>query len=152
MSTPTGLVVRGVRRNRERGYYGRDASAALARSIAIVCRNLVCESSPLLFYEAIDPLRGAPVALKVLHGRSPGDLYRLKREFRSLAELRHPALVALHELSVEAGDAHFTMDLIQGRDLLSYLRDAISGESVLRARAGDRAAASACVAAPLSAA
>src|SRR5262245_39425477 len=127
------------RRTVDRGESSRDASLAIARSIAIVCRNLVSEPSELLsigrfelvrtlgrgghgvVYEANDPLRREPVALKVLYQRGPTYLYRLKREFRSLAEIRHPNLVALHELSVGDHDAHFTMDRIHGADFLSYL-------------------------------
>ncbi|HKU40493.1 MAG TPA: AAA family ATPase, partial [Polyangiales bacterium] len=117
-----------------------DGSPALARSIAIVCKNLVREPSELLaigrfellrtlgrgghgvVYEAFDPQRRANVALKLLHGSGPTTLYRLKREFRALAELHHPNLVALHELSVGSGEAHFTMDLIAGRDLLGHVQ------------------------------
>ena len=121
----------------------REASPTLARSLAIVCRNLVREPSSLLaidrfqlvrtlgrggngvVYEAFDPLRRETVALKVLYEHGPSYLYRLKREFRALAELRHPNLVALHELSVGPDDAHFTMELIDGCDLLSYASHAV---------------------------
>src|SRR5262245_33690036 len=114
----------------------RDSSPPMRRSIAIVCRNLVREPSTLLtigryelirtlgrggngvVYEARDPARREPVALKVLYDRGPSFLYRLKREFRALAELRHRNLVALHELTVERDDAHFTMELVRGCDLL----------------------------------
>jgi serine/threonine protein kinase len=119
----------------------------IARTIAIVCRNLADEASPLLsigrfelirtlgrggngiVYEAFDPERCERVALKILHERGPSYLYRLKREFRSLAQLRHPSLVALHELFVGADDAYFTMELIAGDDFLSYAYNAaLSGE------------------------
>jgi len=129
-----------------------ERESALARSAAIVCRNLVREQSGLLslgrfeivrtlgrgghgtVYEAFDPLRGERIALKVLHGRGPSQLYHLKREFRSLAEQRHRNLVALHELSVEGQDAYFTMELIAGRDFVSYVRELPPSDAARRAR------------------
>ena len=49
-------------------------------------------------YEVLDRERGAPVALKLLRDADPAALYRFKREFRTLADLTHPNLVALDEL------------------------------------------------------
>ncbi len=72
-------------------------------------------------YEAYDRQRGQRVALKTLRHVDADTIYRLKREFRSLADLRHPNLIALHDLVV-AGECFFTMELIAGVDLLSYLR------------------------------
>ncbi len=42
------------------------------------------------------------VAVKILNQGSGIDLYRFKREFRSLVDLRHPNLVSLHELLVSS--------------------------------------------------
>ena len=47
-------------------------------------------------YEALDAARGGRVALKTLTRCRPHDLYRLKNEFRALADVAHPNLVALH--------------------------------------------------------
>ena len=72
-------------------------------------------------YEAEDLDHERRVALKALRHVSADMLYRLKREFRALAEIRHPNLVALHELVV--GEIpFFTMDLVLGVDLLTYVR------------------------------
>ena len=73
-------------------------------------------------YEAYDRERDSLVALKTLATVDAGGVYRLKREFRSLAETSHPNLVVLHEL-VSAGDRwFFTMDLVDGVDFLSWVR------------------------------
>jgi serine/threonine protein kinase len=89
-------------------------------------------------YEAIDEQRsGLRVALKLLNTRHPNALYRLKNEFRALAETVHPNLVGLHGLGVDALGWFVVMDLIDpGSDFLSYVRDTQGGsynEARLRA-------------------
>jgi eukaryotic-like serine/threonine-protein kinase len=117
-----------------------EPTLAIERSKAVICRNLFNDASDLLrldrfelvrtlgsggtgvVYEAQDPRRGERVALKMLNGRGAGDLYRLKREFRALAELAHPNLVSLYELSIAPQHAFFTMELVPGEDIVSSIR------------------------------
>ena len=73
-------------------------------------------------YEARDRGRGMRVALKMLASDEPSLLYRLKREFRSLADLRHPNLVSMYELISEKEIWFYTMELIQGVDLMTHVR------------------------------
>jgi len=49
-------------------------------------------------YEALDLERNARVALKALTQRDALNIYRLKNEFRQLADLSHPNPVPLPEL------------------------------------------------------
>ncbi len=65
-------------------------------------------------YDAIDLATGHRVALKTLREPSPRNIYRIKREFRVLADLQHPNLVALSELHVSEGQWFFTMERIDG--------------------------------------
>lgn len=74
-------------------------------------------------YEAVDRQNPAPpVAVKILRHSSPHALYRFKQEFRQLAQLTHPNIVILHELFLERDDAFFSMELVHGRDLISFVR------------------------------
>ncbi len=90
-------------------------------------------------YEADDTLLGGTVALKVLHRPDGSALYRFKNEFRSLARLQHPNLVALHELATEGDRWFYTMDLIDGVDIVAFVRETTGdrGERALRGLAPD---------------
>jgi eukaryotic-like serine/threonine-protein kinase len=66
---------------------------------------------------------GEHLALKKLFRMDAKSVLRLKREFRSLADINHPNIVKLYELG-RASDAWFlTMEYLDGSDLLSYLED-----------------------------
>ena len=73
-------------------------------------------------YEVHDSVRDEVVALKTLLRTSAADLYRLKREFRSLADVAHPNLVCLYELFVEDERCFFTMELVRGVSFVDYAR------------------------------
>ena len=73
-------------------------------------------------YEAHDGVRDEVVALKTLLRTGAADLYRLKREFRSLADVTHANLVCLYELFVEDDQCFFTMELVEGVSFVDYVR------------------------------
>jgi hypothetical protein len=73
-------------------------------------------------YGAFDLERRHAVALKTLRHIDGENLYQLKREFRSLADLHHPNLVRLHELHEHQGDWFFTLELVPGDDFLGHVR------------------------------
>src|ERR1044071_4721647 len=72
-------------------------------------------------YEADDLERGQKVALKTISNLDVEKIYQLKREFRALADLSHPNLVALYDLVVAADSCFFTMELLDGDDFLTHL-------------------------------
>ena len=75
-------------------------------------------------YRARQKSLGRDVAVKVLR---PGEMLfgdairRFKREAASLARLRHPHIVAIHDLGETNGQVFFAMDLIDGRPLSELL-------------------------------
>ncbi|MGH7297120.1 MAG: protein kinase domain-containing protein, partial [Polyangiaceae bacterium] len=83
-------------------------------------------------YEALDLERGVKVALKTVLHRDPDALARFKHEFRALQGIHHPNLVALGELVGDARAAFFTMELVTGMDLVTWVR----GETRPAARTG----------------
>jgi WD40 repeat protein/tRNA A-37 threonylcarbamoyl transferase component Bud32 len=65
------------------------------------------------------------VALKLLLlGRfsSPSAIKRFQREAQAAASLRHPHLVAIHEIGEIEGQHYLTMEFVEGRNLAALLR------------------------------
>jgi hypothetical protein len=73
-------------------------------------------------YEAYDRERNNVVALKTLQVKNADALLRFKNEFRALQDVQHPNLVSLGELLEDKGHWFFTLELIDGVDLVSYVR------------------------------
>jgi eukaryotic-like serine/threonine-protein kinase len=73
-------------------------------------------------FEAIDVERDVRVAIKTLRAVEPDTIARIKSEFRVVRDLRHPNLVRIGELVEEGGRWFFTMELVDGVNLLSYVR------------------------------
>jgi serine/threonine protein kinase len=88
-----------------------------------------------IVYRAYDRRRREFIAIKTLRSFSPALLDRFKREFRSLANVTHPNLVSLYELTSDGQTWSFSMELIDGVDLISH----INGGAARDATAGDRA-------------
>jgi tetratricopeptide (TPR) repeat protein len=78
-------------------------------------------------YLAYDRESERQVALKTLHTLNPGEIYRLKNEFRALAGLSHPNLAQLYELVADGDHCFFTMEFVEGVDFFSYIHGAHGG-------------------------
>ncbi|MBI5608808.1 MAG: protein kinase [Deltaproteobacteria bacterium] len=73
-------------------------------------------------YHVWDAERRMDVALKVLSSLSPESIYKLKAEFRSLADTSHPNLVGLYDLVAAEPAWFFTMELVEGVDFMTWLQ------------------------------
>ena len=73
-------------------------------------------------YEAHDREMDKIVALKTLTRAEAAHIYRFKREFRTLADVSHPNLVALYELTSSGRHWFFTMELVKGVTFIQYVR------------------------------
>ncbi|MDB4969703.1 MAG: Serine/threonine-protein kinase PknA [Myxococcales bacterium] len=78
-------------------------------------------------YEAYDRERRMRVAIKTLRTLSAEAILRFKNEFRALQDLQHPNLCALGELISVGGQWFFSMELVDGVDLLGWVRPAREG-------------------------
>jgi len=80
-------------------------------------------------YEAHDRQTDKVVALKALTRTEASHITRFKNEFRSLADVSHPNLVALYELMSDGAYWFFTMELVQGGNFLEYVRPGYKAKS-----------------------
>ena len=74
-------------------------------------------------YRVLDKQRGVHLALKRMKKLGASALVRFKNEFRALQNVHHPNLVRLGELIQEGEDWFFTMELVEGCDFLSHVRN-----------------------------
>jgi predicted ATPase/serine/threonine protein kinase len=89
-------------------------------------------------YDAIEREHGKRVALKTLSDLDAESLLRFKYEFRSAADLAHPNLVALYELSCVDDLWFFTMERVDGVDFTQWVRGSHSaGETMVMPTAAE---------------
>ncbi len=72
-------------------------------------------------FRAHDAQENQHVALKRLHRTDVESIARFKAEFRSVAAIGHPNLVALHGLHHDGDTWFFTMELVQGETLDGFV-------------------------------
>jgi anti-sigma factor RsiW len=69
---------------------------------------------------AWDPELEREVAIKLVRGASADGALRLAREARAMAKVRHPAVLAVHDVGVAAGEVFVVMELIDGETLADW--------------------------------
>jgi hypothetical protein len=77
-------------------------------------------------YRAIHPTQKIPVAVKLLKYNGDSDAEarrRFRREAETIARLRHPHIVALHEIGEKDDDLYMVMEYVPGPTLTQKLRD-----------------------------
>lgn len=75
-------------------------------------------------YRAYDNQLKRNVAIKAPHRhvlKSPMEIERFLKEARDLAQLRHPAIVTVFDLGIDAGQCYIVSDYIEGMDLAKWL-------------------------------
>ncbi len=78
-------------------------------------------------YAAVDLRLDRDVALKVMRedlARDPSFVERFRKEARSAARLSHPHVVAVHDQGDDDGLVFLTMELVEGRTLRAWIREA----------------------------
>ncbi|MBX3249091.1 MAG: protein kinase [Myxococcales bacterium] len=73
-------------------------------------------------YQAYDHEEAQLVALKLLHRADPLSIARFKKEFRAVADVHHDNLVRLYGLFRDGDRFFFTMELVPGPDVVSWVR------------------------------
>jgi len=130
------------------GYASAATSAPAELTIAGRYRvdALLGEGGMGAVYAVTDVSSGKPLALKRLSpGASRGTAALFEREYHTLAGLKHPAIVEVHEYASDHEGPFYTMELIDGADLsraapmpwreaCRHLRDVASVLGLLHAR------------------
>jgi eukaryotic-like serine/threonine-protein kinase len=88
----------------------------------LTIRGILGSGAMGIVYRAYDRRLDRDVAVKKLRYLTGRDLYRFKREFRSLADIVHPNLVTLYELHTAGEDWFVTMELIEGIGFAEWVR------------------------------
>ena len=87
-------------------------------------------------FEVYDRDHRCNVALKLLPTLRPRAIVRFKNEFRALQGIHHPNLVTLGELIEDRERLFFTMELIDGSNIISYAHRVSPSERVTTEAAG----------------
>lgn len=75
-------------------------------------------------YEVYDKQSSRNIALKMMQQMNGAALYRLKREFRILSDIKHKNLIEFYELISEEGLWFYTMELVSGINFINYTTSA----------------------------
>jgi len=99
--------------------------------------ELLGQGGMATIFRANDAQLGRDVAVKVLrseYGRDPAFVARFRQEAQSAAALNHPNVVNVFDYGMEAGDPFIVMELIDGGDLGSVIRERGPMEPLAAAR------------------
>jgi tetratricopeptide (TPR) repeat protein/predicted Ser/Thr protein kinase len=73
-------------------------------------------------HAAYDPELDRKVALKFLRGVGPRSTARLLHEAQAMARLRHPNVITVYDVGVDAGEIFVAMELVDGTTLAAWQR------------------------------
>jgi eukaryotic-like serine/threonine-protein kinase len=84
------------------------------------------EGGMATIWRAVDEQLDREVAIKVLrdqYGADPAFAARFRQEARSAAALSHPNIVSVYDYGTDGSSQFIVMELVDGRDLSSLLRE-----------------------------
>lgn len=113
----------------------RDAICGIQGAERFDIQEVIASGGQGTVFRARNRETGERVALKVFHQSCIDSQRALKDEFRSLATLRHPGIVQMYELHVGENYAFFTMELVEGSELDTYVRSALPSSAAQASRA-----------------
>ncbi len=90
--------------------------------------SAVGEGGMATVWRAMDEQLGREVAVKILRpqfGADPGFAARFRNEARAAGSLSHPSVVQVYDFGTdtESGDQYIVMQLVEGKDLATVLRE-----------------------------
>jgi len=88
--------------------------------------ELLGQGGMATIYRARDAQLERDVAVKLLRselGRDPDFLARFRDEARAAASLSHPNIVAVHDFGEDESGPYIVMELVEGQDLASIIRE-----------------------------
>ena len=103
----------------------RSASAsAVARVARYVLLDRLGEGGMGVVWSAYDPELDRRIAVKLIRGEADDAArQRFIREARAMAQLHHPAIVAIHDVGTTGEHAYIAMELVRGVTLRDWLKD-----------------------------
>ncbi|MEP7242141.1 MAG: protein kinase [Gammaproteobacteria bacterium] len=99
-----------------------------------VIRSTIGESEKAVVYLALSDALGSEVALKVssVESDEAGGHHLLAREYEAISNIRHPAVVELHDYGVHSGHEYLAMEYFPSGDLKARLQKGITESEALR--------------------
>src|SRR5690349_4346577 len=100
----------------------RSQAAIVGRYVLLEC---VGAGGMGVVHRAYDPALDRRIAVKQLRptaGNDPRRILRLHREARAAAQINHPNVVAVHDVSTVGDDIFIAMEFVDGPTLATWLR------------------------------
>ena len=101
----------------------QDGPAAFPKFGRYVIDRLLGRGSFGEVFVAHDPELDRAVAIKVPRTSDPDEIADFLEEARRLARLRHPGILAVHDVGVQDGRAYIVSDLLEGVSLLDWFKE-----------------------------
>lgn len=100
------------------------SASAITRVARYVLLEHLGEGGMGVVWSAYDPELDRRIAVKLIRGEADDAArQRFIREARAMAQLHHPAIVAIHDVGTTGEHAYIAMELVRGVTLRDWLKD-----------------------------